>query len=932
MNPTRSHGIIPSVLLAAGLLAAVAFLQDARRLDAAEPPQPRSPEEEGLWPEAVLKWEAIAATATDPAEERVARLALWRALAAVGDYGRLERETRAALRTDPGSEEAVLPLARSLAATGRPHEAIEVLDPFVPRSLPATALSGELLLVVGEEEESDRRMQQVLDRFDPGRASPAQMFAAARAAEGLGSYQRAVDLYELTVRDSIQFVEPRLRLAMLLFAKDQTQLAQEELGEAGKLAQNHPDVQVTWARISLLNMQLLAAERAARSALRMRPADPGASVVLARLALIAQDPDQARDLLEEPYRRNPTDREVLSMLAAAHYVAGDSAAYHAAVDRVLAQDPRYRAVHLDLARILEIDRRNEEALSLYRRVLAEEPGQPDALIAMGLLLMREGEEEEARAYLEEGFAGDPFDIRAFNQLTLLDKMDTFRRVRTENFEIRLDAEADSLLVPLLEETLEKIYLELVPLHGWTPDLRTVVEIFPSHEWFSARVTGLPWIGGIPAVCFGHVVASDSPRTLSGNTNWEDVLRHEFGHVLALGMTDKRVPFWFTEGLSVYLERFPRGRGWDRNLVGAYVDGELVSVDSLTIAFTRPRSMGQRMLAYHEAGLIVEDLVERKGWDSVPRLLQAFGEGQRLEEALPDVIGESYASFSNRSMQAVREEAAALPVWPRPDPDRLDRLLAEENTRGDDPGFLRLLAITQFQLMNPEAANVAAKRLLAVAPEDPTAVGMLGLTAVADPAVARKHFSRAVELGSRDLPVYAGLARLVLAEKDTAAALGLYAASLDLYPYQPEVRLARARLLLAGGDAEAARENYELLLTETGEAGEGSLELARLELREGRGDAAARALEYAVSIYPLQAEVEALRAQAYLLLDRDEVAYELLLRARRLDIRSVETMVGMAQYYFKRGDTEEAAYFARLALKYDPEHPVAREILDRSRES
>jgi hypothetical protein len=146
----------------------------------------------------------------------------------------------------------------------------------------------------------------------------------------------------------------------------------------------------------------------------------------------------------------------------------------------------------------------------------------------------------------------------------------------------------------------------------------VVEVPSSHDWFSARVTGLPWIGGIPAVCFGDVVAMDSPRTLSGHSNWEEILRHEFGHVLALGMTKKKVPHWFTEGLSVYLERFPRDQDWDENLAAAYLDHGLIGIDSLTIGFTRPRTQAQRLLAYHESGIVVGDLAARHGWSRSPR--------------------------------------------------------------------------------------------------------------------------------------------------------------------------------------------------------------------------------------------------------------------------------------------------------------------------
>jgi tetratricopeptide (TPR) repeat protein len=546
--------------------------------------------------------------------------------------------------------------------------------------------------------------------------------------------------------------------------------------------------------------------------------------------------------------------------------------------------------------------------------------------------MREGKEVAGRVLLEKGFEGDPFNIRAYNQLELLDKMDTFTTYRTDHFEIRLEAEKDSALVPLLQKSLDSIYNELVDRHGWKPEVVTIIEVLPSHDWFSARVTGLPWIGGIPAVCFGDVVAMDSPRTLSGRLNWEDVLRHEFGHVLALGMTRRKVPFWFTEGLSVYLEHFPRDRNWDQNLVSAYVDNRLVPLDSLTIAFTRPRHHGQRLLAYHEASIVIRDLVERKGWSVIPDLLLAFGEGKNLDEALRAHAGESFEDLGNRANHVIRAEAASLPVWPAPQRERLAWLMARKDKRKEDVAFLELLSLTQFQFQLLSEADGTAKGLLGLDPQNARAYGILGLGARSGGRLpdAKIHFLRAVELGSTDIPVYISLAEMALAEADTESALSHYGEALEIYPRGSEARTERARLLAAGGNLDAARAEYQTLLRLSADSGEAALELARMELRASRGDAAAEALAYAESVIPLDAELMALRGRAYLLLDRDDEAYALFLESRRLDLRNVESMVGMAQFYMKRKDYEEAAYFAELALKYDPDHAVAREVLLRAR--
>ncbi len=921
-----------ALVLAAAGPAAAAEDEDA----AAEPTltgQARLAEREGRWTDAVDLW-ALAAAA--PEENPGAWENYLRALDVAGLDDRLEDEAEAALEARPGWSEAAVHLARARAARGRVEEALRILD------WPADAAWGDglhtraaaverarLLTVLGRRDEAESLYREVMRSYDPNddyRA--AQLTAVADAARAMGAFQDAARVYELAYRAEPGYLPARLGLADLFQDKDQSQLADTELKAAFQIAPRHPDVLVTAARLGLRDNQMRRAEAAARSAVVLRPGDPSATAILAHLECVSERPEEAEKLLEPLLDRNPFDRNARSLLAAAAYLEGDSTGWHEESGRVLDQDPGYLDVYLTLASILEMGRRYDESLVLYRRVLAVEPENPEALTRMGLLYMREGDEETARGYLERGFDKDRFNIRAYNQLELLDKMDTFARYHTDHFEIRLEAEKDSVLVPLLKSRLEKIRADLVEAHGWAPDTPTVVEVFPSHDWFSARVTGLPWVGGIPAVCFGHVVAMDSPRTLSGRSNWEQILRHEYGHVLALGMTHKRVPFWFTEGLSVYLEQYPRSLHWDEVLKAAYVDHALVPVDSLTLAFTRPLDFDQRLLAYHESGLIIGDLVERKGWDVIPGLLRAFGEGKDLAEAVPDVVGESLEEFSRRGLDAVRRRAEAVAVWPSANPDRLSRLESVEKERGDELEYRELVALTRYQAGDAAGTTTLCERLLERDPGNARALGLLGLIDRREerPEKAIERLTAATEAGSRDVPVYVNLGEARAAAGDTTGALAAYAGALELYPGTVIARTNRAELLAASGRIAEARAEYRALLEHDDSAGSAAVALARLDLQDGDGTAAVDALEYAVDVLPVDADVQGLLGQAYLLLDRDDAAYDLFLRARALDLRSVESMVGMALFYLKREDFEEASYFAELALKYAPAHPTARRVL------
>jgi tetratricopeptide (TPR) repeat protein len=242
-------------------------------------------------------------------------------------------------------------------------------------------------------------------------------------------------------------------------------------------------------------------------------------------------------------------------------------------------------------------------------------------------------------------------------------------------------------------------------------------------------------------------------------------------------------------------------------------------------------------------------------------------------------------------------------------------------------FLEQLALAQFQFLDVEDADTTVQKLLEVDPDNARGHGILGLLSHARRIVpARDELERAVALGSRDIPVYLALAQVRLAQGDTTGALDACGKALELYPGSKAAAMLRGKLLAATGDDDGARAQYRTLIARDDSAPEAARALARMDLEVGDGDGALAAVAYAVGIDALDADLEALRGRAFLLLDRDEDAFRRFLFARRLNLKNVETMAGMAQYYLKQSDLDEAAYFARLALRYDPEHPVAKSVL------
>jgi|Deesub1362A_J573_1020465.scaffolds.fasta_scaffold00215_31 hypothetical protein len=109
------------------------------------------------------------------------------------------------------------------------------------------------------------------------------------------------------------------------------------------------------------------------------------------------------------------------------------------------------------------------------------------------------------------------------------------------------------------------------------------------------------------------------------------MAHEIVHLFVDYLTRGNCPRWFNEGVAQYQEYlltgFHFGEARFFPLENAYTFAELADFDSLE----------DQNLAYHQSFSIMTFLVESYGWPAVIRVLDAFGRGASLEEALEQVL-------------------------------------------------------------------------------------------------------------------------------------------------------------------------------------------------------------------------------------------------------------------------------------------------------
>ena len=211
-----------------------------------------------------------------------------------------------------------------------------------------------------------------------------------------------------------------------------------------------------------------------------------------------------------------------------------------------------------------------------------------------------------------------------------------------------------------------------------------------HQWFSARMIGLPYLDTV-AASTGRIVAMASPNdpAVGHQMNWARVLTHEMVHVITLQQTNFNCPHWFTEGLAVWSENCPRPQQWNELLVERLAKGKLFNLDTLNFGFIRPQSGGDWHLAYCQAKLYVEYMLvvqpsrlhkdagetpapQREAGEtpapqeeSLRQMLAAYTEGLDTPAAIRRVFGVSQKEFERGYTAFLKKEVAKLTAlkWP-----------------------------------------------------------------------------------------------------------------------------------------------------------------------------------------------------------------------------------------------------------------------------
>ncbi|RMG40322.1 MAG: tetratricopeptide repeat protein [Planctomycetota bacterium] len=747
------------------------------------------------------------------------------------------RDARAAVEHDPEQPLARFVRARVLAETGRIAEAAEAFRWFVRFYNRVQPTDAETLIWV---------------------ARGAATYARWRHVSQIFHFCVNTLCSDILSADPLAW-EAHWICGSLLLEKYNRAQAIPELQRALAVNPRAVEVFVALARDAFDRREFDRAARYARDALKIRSGNPAAWELIGDLALAAGDHAQARNAFCNALKTNPRSQSALAGWVAAELLRrgsttgfrmpeslarwletsrpevdrerlpvsveqlraafpvehtverpGDSFVPAAVVQSQLHRNPRSAVFLTRLGEHLEGHRRFAAAAACYREAILRMPEHAPPLVALGLLAMQVGRFDAARPILDAAFEADPFHVRVANIRKVLGRLESYRRHRTAHFVV-YHAPRERLLAECAAEYLEAVYPELTGRFGFEPRTPTQIEIYAdgqgqtAHEWFSARMVGLPWIQTIGAST-GLVIAMASPQSGRG-FNWGRVLRHEFVHVITLQQTDFRMPHWFTEALAVREEihgGYAEPGEWMEILERRLRAGTLFPLRGLDRGFQRPRGPGDWTLAYCQSYLLARFLEQRHGPLLLSELIEASRKGFGVFDALERRTGGAPAELTRRYVGWIDRIVHRRPpsIVPRvnsgldsdaalasDDPQQLSEAAYALLQRGE---FARARSVatraTQSAGRRPWLASYVLARLESRAGDLDAAIGRLERMAVTDPVP----------------PVIDLLAGLYRRRGDSDAALRWYRRGLERFPDMLSWHRALAALLI-----EQGRETDEL---------------------------------------------------------------------------------------------------------------------------
>ena len=304
----------------------------------------------------------------------------------------------------------------------------------------------------------------------------------------------------------------------------------------------------------------------------------------------------------------------------------------------------------------------DRAATAFRRVLAAESQNPEALYGAGTAAHLQGRDTDAVSFLKRALQVEPrllpasallgdiayhqgdlaFAIKTYESAlalspgtTLLRERlatwrseasvhDNFRAVKDDRFTILFDGPANRVLAERATTVLRDAFWRIGKALGSYPSNAINVVLYTERQFHD--ITGAPeWAGG----GFDGQIRMPVAGATQNLRAFDRILTHELTHAMLQAISNRNVPAWLNEGLAMYFEGDDMAAS-EKRLAVARV---FVPLANLEDGYTGLTSQ-QADIAYDMSAFATNALITRIGMANVGMLLQDLDRGHTVDTALP----------------------------------------------------------------------------------------------------------------------------------------------------------------------------------------------------------------------------------------------------------------------------------------------------------
>lgn len=610
----------------------------------------------GKYDKAIAEYEELVGSS----QKSAALLGLAEVQLQVGQYEQAEKSLREALVSSPKAAAAMSLLGDVFQLTGRYDEARASYEKALssnPNLLSARFRLGEMQWRWGQRKQAQETLNYFISYYrDHRRLSGEDLYWVAQSCVYLDRVRDANGLFNDAASKDTLFWQAFVPWGDLMLSKYNEADAKGIFEDALRINPNAAPAKLGLAKIfRSTDFQRALAE--AEAALTINKNLVAAHDFLADLDISTGDSESGLEHTEAALKVNPHSLTTRTLRAIIYYLADEKGKFRAEEEKILAINPAYGEFYYQVAEMLAKRYLFQESVDFYKKAVALDPQHWSAFAGLGTSLSRLGQENAAKDDLERSFQNDPFNKHVGNLLTLFDEFPQYKTHQTKHLTIRIHEKDDAVLSGYATSLAEQCFSGLLKTYPADTLEQIIVEIFPSHDDFAVRCFGLPGAQAFLGICFGNVVAMDSPRARSkGDFVWGETLWHELVHVTHLRLTANRIPRWLAEGIAVYETSRARPY-WSMNLdlpfVMAYKNNRTLPLKELDAGFNRPTSPGQVTLSYFQASLVVEFIVTKYGQEKLFATFPEFKAGAKTPQVIEKVFGLDIDSFDQEFQEFLK---------------------------------------------------------------------------------------------------------------------------------------------------------------------------------------------------------------------------------------------------------------------------------------